>query len=89
MTLLIANTFISISATCSSDDVIEIKHITSASSFVMICQIQDKMKVNRPVRYKTKAAAIDDFFSNIVAKPDVTYNTISLTRDPAPRRSLR
>jgi len=47
MTLLIANTFISISATCSSDDVIEIKHITSASSFVTICQIQGKMKVNR------------------------------------------
>ena len=69
MTLLIANTFISISATYSSDDVIVIKHITSASSFVMICQI--------------------DFFSNILAKPNVTYNTISLSWDPAPRRSLR
>jgi len=88
MTLLIANTFISISATCSSDDVIVIKHITSANSFVVICHIQGKMKVNMPVRYKAKAAAAD-FFSNILPKPDVTYNTISLTRDPAPRRSLR
>jgi len=41
------------------------------------------------VRYKAKATIVDDFFSNILAKPDVTYNTISLSWDPAPRRSLR
>ena len=39
------------------------------------------------VPYKAKVATPDDFFSSFLAKPDVTNNTISSSREPTLRRS--
>jgi len=39
--------------------------------------------------HTTKAATTDDFFSGVLAKPNVTNNMISSSREPMPRRSLR
>ena len=67
-----------------------IKHITSAKNielFVTICQIQGKIKMKES-HTKAKATTADDFFPSILAKPDVTNNTISLPQEPTPRRSL-
>ena len=57
-----------------------IKLITSArdiDSFISICKVQGMMKMKEP--HKAKADTMYDFFSSIMARPDITNDTISLS----------